>query len=193
MAKKILIIQGHPDTQSFNYALHQAYKTGALSSGAEVQEIFTGEMDFELNLKGGYRQRTELEPCLLDAQEKIRWADHIVCIHPVWWGAVPAVLKGFFDRVLLPGFAFKKRENSVWWDKFLTGKTAHVISTMDQPAWYYRLVYGAPTDKALKKLTFEFVGIKPVKITHIGPIRLSKDSFRAAWLKKVEKMGAAQK
>ncbi len=193
MKKKILIIQGHPDSQSFNYAIHNAYKRGAASTNADIQEIFVGELVFNLNLEFGYRQRTDLEPCLIEAQEKIKWADHIVCIHPVWWGALPAKLKGFFDRVLLPGFAFKKRENSVWWDKLLTGKTGRIISTMDQPAWYYRLIYGAPTDKALKKLTFEFCGIKPVRITHIGPIRLSTDTFRMRWLKKIEKLGADHK
>lgn len=193
MKKKILIIQGHPDPQSFNFALHNSYKLGAINSGAEVQEIFVGELDFNLNLKFGYRQRTELEPCLLEAQKKISWADHIVCIHPVWWGSVPAILKGFFDRILLPGFAFKKRENSVWWDRHLIGKTARIISTLDQPSWYYRLIYGAPTDKSLKKLTFEFCGIKPVSITHIGPLRLSSESFRVKWLQKVEQLGADHK
>ncbi|WP_413587257.1 NAD(P)H-dependent oxidoreductase [Bdellovibrio sp. HCB274] len=190
MARKVLIIQGHPDSESFNHALHNAYKAGAIKAGSEVKEIFVGDLDFNLNLQFGYRKRTELEGCLLESQEKIRWADHIVCIHPVWWGAVPAVLKGFFDRVLLPGFAFKKREGSLWWDRFLTGKTAHIISTMDQPSWYYRLIYGAPTDKALKKLTFEFCGIKPVKITHIGPVRMSTSEFRAKWLAKVEQYGS---
>ena len=47
----------------------------------------------------------------------------------------PALMKGFLDRVLLPGFAFKKREGSVWWDKYLTGKTARLICTLDQPGW----------------------------------------------------------
>lgn len=189
MSKRILLIQGHPDAQSFNYALHDAYKKGALRANAEVQEIFVGEMDFALNLKYGYRQRTDLEPCLVEAQKKIEWAQHIVCIHPVWWGSVPAILKGFFDRVLLPGFAFQKKENSVWWDKMLTGKTARIISTLDQPSWYYRLVYGAPTDKTLKKTIFEFCGIAPVKITHIGPVRLSQESARKKWLQKVEALG----
>lgn len=188
-----MILQGHPDQQSFNYALHEAYKSGALSSGAEVKEIFVGELEFNSNLAFGYRKRTDLEDCLLDAQEKIKWADHIVCIHPVWWGSIPAVLKGFFDRVLLPGFAFSKREGSVWWDRHLTGKSAHIISTMDQPSWYYRLVYGAPTDKALKKLTFEFCGIKPVSITHIGPLRMSSETYRASWLEKIKKFGIDRK
>lgn len=186
---KILIINGHPDKESFSFALSEAYKKGALDSGAEVQEILVRELNFNPNLQFGYRKRTELEPDLIDAQEKIKWATHLVWIYPVWWGSLPAILKGFIDRVFLPGFAFQKRENSVWWDKLLTGKTARIICTLDQPAWYYWLVYRQPSTNAMKKLTLEFSGIKPVKVTTIGPIRLSKDSYRANWLKKVEKLG----
>lgn len=191
--KKILIIQGHPDPESYNYAIQDAYRKGALNSGAEIREIFVGELEFNPNLRFGYRNRTELEPCLIEAQEKIKWCDHIVLIYPIWWGSMPAMLKGFFDRVFLPGFAFKKRENSVWWDKCLTGKTARVISTLDQPVWYYKLVNGSPTDTVIKRLTFGFCGIKPTKITNIGPLRLSTNSFRESWLKKIEALGIAQK
>jgi NAD(P)H dehydrogenase (quinone) len=193
MAKKILIIQGHPDSVSYNYALHAAYKKGALSSGAEIKEIFIGELQFDLNLRYGYRLRTDLEPCLIDAQEKIKWCDHIVLIYPIWWGSMPAILKGFFDRVFLPGFAFKKHEGSVWWTKYLTNKTARVISTLDQPVWFYRLINGAPSDKAIKRLTFNFCGIKPTKITNIGPLRLSTTDFRKKWLKKIESLGFDQR
>jgi putative NADPH-quinone reductase len=98
-------------------------------------------------------------------------------------------MKGFIDRVFLPGFAFKKRENSVWWDRYLTGKTARLICTMDTPPWYYWLRYGSPSHKAMKQMTLQYVGIKKVKITSIGPIRLSKESFREKWLKKVGKLG----
>ena len=138
MTKKILIINGHPDKESFNFALANAYKTGALAAGHEVQEIIVRDLVFNPNLQFGYRKRTDLEPDLLDAREKITWANHMIIIYPVWWGSVPAMLKGFLDRILLPGFAFKKRENSVWWDKFLTNKSARIICTMDQPSWYYR-------------------------------------------------------
>lgn len=187
--KKILLIQGHPDRESFNFALSEAYKKGAKSSGAEVRELIVADLKFNPNLQFGYRQRTELEPDLLEAQKQIKWAEHIVLIHPVWWGSIPAILKGFFDRVFIPGFAFKKRENSVWWDKYLTGKTGHIISTMDQPGWYYSLVYGKPSTNALKKLTFEFCGISPVKVTAVGPLRLSTEAKRAAFLKKIEVAG----
>ncbi|MGD1842843.1 MAG: NAD(P)H-dependent oxidoreductase [Thermonemataceae bacterium] len=188
-SKKILIINGHPDKESFNYALAEAYKKGATHSNAEVKEINITELTFDPNLQMGYRKRTELEPDLLDAQEKLKWADHLVWVYPVWWGSVPAIMKGFLDRVLLPGFAFKKREGSLWWDRFFTGKTARLICTMDQPPWYYRLINKCPRHVAMKKLTLQFIGVKTVRITSIGPIRLSKEAFRTKWLQKVEALG----
>lgn len=193
MATKILIINGHPDSESFNYAISEAYKIGATKSGSEVQEIKIRDLNFNPNLQFGYRKRTELEPDLLIAQKKIKWADHLVWIYPVWWGSLPAITKGFIDRVFLPGFAFQKKENSVWWDKLLTNKTARIISTLDQPSWYYKWVYGSPSNKAMKKLTLNFVGIKKVKITTIGPIRLSKKKYRKDWLTKIEKLGLQNK
>jgi len=189
----ILIINGHPDKESFNWALANAYKKGVLKAGAEVQGLNIVELDFDVNLQFGYRKRTELEPDLLAAQEKIKWADHLVWIYPVWWGSVPAIMKGFLDRVLLPGFAFKKREGSVWWDKYLTGKTARIISTMDQPTWYYRFINGQPSHVAMRKLTMNFIGINKVRTTAIGPLRLSKQDFRDKWLKKVEVLGERMK
>ena len=191
--KKILIINGHPDKESFNFALAEAYKKGAKQSNVEIKEINIRELNFNPNLQFGYRKRTELEPDLLEAQDKLKWADHLVWIHPVWWGSVPAIMKGFLDRILLPGFAFNKRENSLWWDKYFIGKTARIICTLDQPAWYYKWIYGNPSHNAMKKVTLEYIGVKKVRITTIGPIRLSKEEFRANWLRKVEKLGQMNK
>lgn len=185
--KKILIINGHPDHESFNAALVSSYQKSAVDAGNEVKTIELRLLHFSPNLEFGYRQRTELEPDLVQARELILWAEHIVWVYPVWWGSLPAILKGFIDRTFLPGFAFQKRENSVWWDKLLTGRSAHIICTMDMPPWYYALVYGKPSTRAMKNLTLEFCGIKPVKVTSIGPIRLSSSTFREKWLKRIEK------
>lgn len=193
MSKKIAIIVGHPDAESYNFAIAEAYKTGAEKSGADVRMIFIKDLAFNPNLEFGYRKRTELEPDLIESQNTLKWADHIVWIYPVWWGSVPAIMKGFIDRVLLPGFAFKKREGSVWWDKYFTGKTSRLICTLDQPPWYYTLINGAPSHKAMKKLTMNFIGVSSVKITSIGPIRLSKEKFRKGWLDKIERLGARNK
>lgn len=187
--KKILIINGHPDKESFNFGLSEAYIKGAKKSDAKVKVINIRELNFNPNLEFGYRKRTELEPDLLDVQAKLTWADHIVWIYPVWWSSVPAIMKGFLDRVLLPGFAFNKREGSLFSDKCFNGKTARIICTLDQPAWYYKWVYCNPSHNAMKKGTLNFIGIKKVKVTSIGPIRLSTDTFREKWLKKIEKLG----
>ncbi|MGB0523269.1 MAG: NAD(P)H-dependent oxidoreductase [Flammeovirgaceae bacterium] len=187
--KKILLIQGHPNLESFNFALHQAYKEGAIASGAEVRELILAQMDFSLNLAQGYQKRSALEPDLIKAQDDIEWADHLVIFHPVWWGSVPALLKGFIDRVFLPGFAFKYRENSLWWDKLLTGRSARIVSTLDQPAWYYRLRYSRPSYHSLKQLTLQFSGFSPVRTSTIGPIKNSSEKFRTSWLQKVKKLG----
>ncbi len=191
--QKILIINGHPNPDSFNYGIASAYKQGALTAGAEVKEIVVADLNFNLNLKYGYQKRTDLEPDLLDALEEIKWCDHMVWIHPVWWGGLPAMLKGFIDRVFLPGFVFQYRENSVWWDKLLTGKSARIITTLDQPSWYYWLMFGRPSVNQLKKSTLEFCGVKPVKVSYVGPLRNSTAEFRAEQLKKIEQLGAKLK
>lgn len=187
--KKILIINGHPNKEAFNFGIAAAYKNGAELSNAEVKEIVIADLKFNPNLQFGYQKRIELEPDLLEAWDKIKWANHLVWIHPVWWGGLPALTKGFIDRLFLPGFAFQYRENSVWWDKLLKGKTAHIITTLDQPSWYYWFVFGKPSVNQLKKSILEFCGVKPVRLTYIGPIKDSKLSLRQKWLKKVEKLG----
>lgn len=189
MSKKIVIINGHPGRNSFNFILATSYKLGAEKSGATVQQINIAELDFNPNLEYGYQKRTELEPDLLEAWEKIMWAEHLVWVHPVWWGGLPALMKGFIDRLFLPGMAFKYRQNSVWWDKLLEGKTAHIITSLDQPSWYYRIVYGRPSVNQLKKSTLEFCGVKPVKVTYIGVIKTSSAPQREKWLKEMEKLG----
>jgi NAD(P)H dehydrogenase (quinone) len=187
--KKILIINAHPNKDSFNFGIAKAYQKGALSKGTEVKEIVIRDLKFNPNLQFGFQQRTELEPDLIESWEKIKWADHLVWIHPVWWGGLPAIAKGFIDRVFLPGIAFKYRENSVWWDKLLKGKTAHIITTLDQPGWYYKIAFGKPSVNQLKKSTLEFCGIKPVKVSYIGPIKNSTLAYREKCLEKVEKFG----
>lgn len=188
--KNILLIQAHPDPESYCQALGESYIYGAASGEALFEVINIRELEFNPNLEFGYRKRTNLEPDLLEAWNKIKWADHIVFIHPLWWGGIPAMAKGFFDRLFLPGMAFQKVEGSmVKWDKLLKGKSARIIVTMDQPTWYYRFYYFAPSIRAVKNMTFKFTGIESVRVTAIGPIRLSTEKFRKKWLNKVYNLG----
>lgn len=191
--KKILIINGHPNPSSFNFAIAESYLKGAIASGAAADTIIIADLKFSPNLQFGYQKRTELEPDLLEAWKKIQEADHLVWIHPVWWGGLPAITKGFIDRLFLPGMAFQYRENSVWWDKLLKGKTAHIITTLDQPGWYYRLFFGRPSVNQLKKSTLQFCGIKTVKVTYVGIIKTAESSQREKWLQKVYNLGLQNK
>lgn len=189
MNKWILVINGHPNKEAFNFAIMQSYLKGANDSGAEVKSIIIADLNFNPNLEFGYQKRSELEPDLLDSWEKIQWAHHIVWIHPVWWGGLPAITKGFIDRLFLPGMAFKYRDNSVWWDKLLKGKTAHILSTMDTPTWYYRFIYGNPSVNQLKKTVLNFCGIKPVRVSHFTMVKGSTTEKRKKWLQKVYSFG----
>ncbi|AXB58431.1 NAD(P)H-dependent oxidoreductase [Flavobacterium fluviale] len=187
--KKILIINGHPNPDSFNFGIAESYKKGAETSGVIIESITVASLNFNPNLKFGYQKRTELEPDLVESWEKIKRADHLVWVHPVWWGGLPAITKGFIDRLFLPRMAFQYRENSVWWDKLLKGKTAHIITTLDQPSWYYRFLYGRPSVNQLKKSTLEFCGVSPVKVSYIGIIKGSEEKQRKKWLEKVYNFG----
>jgi putative NADPH-quinone reductase len=140
-------------------------------------------------LKFGYHQRLELEEDLIAAQETILWANHLVFVYPIWWGTVPAILKGFIDRVFLPGFAYRNRPNSIFWDKLLSGRSARLIVTMDAPSWYNRWVYKQAGHNVMKRATLQYCGVNPVRITEICPVKSSTDRQREMWLADVEALG----
>lgn len=185
MGKRVAVILGSPDPGSFCRALADEYVTSAKKAGHEVRYFRLGEIDFDPVLRHGYNQRQELEPGLLDIKEAISWAEHLVLVYPVWWGSMPAIMKGMFDRIFLPGYAFKYRKNSQLWDKLLKGRSAHVFATMDTPPWYFNLVYRAPAHNQMRRTILEFTGIKPVKISSFGPVRYASDEKRSGWLKQV--------
>lgn len=190
--KQVLIINGHPNKHSFNYALAEAYKNGIQKTKANLSQINIGELNFDPNLKYGYQQRTELEPDLKVAIDKIKNADHIVWVFPMWWYGFPALMKGFVDRIFLPGITFEPVEGKALPKKLLKGKTARIIITADSPKWYDSLFMKSPAINQFKKGTLNFCGINPVKVTYIAPIKNSTPAFRSKWLKKITLLGERQ-
>ncbi|MCW8276479.1 NAD(P)H-dependent oxidoreductase [Pseudomonas sp. PCH199] len=186
MGKRILVILGHPSSHSFCGALAERYAQSALRAGHEVRQLFLGNMIFDPVLREGYQQVQPLEGDLLQAQADILWAEHLTLVYPIWWGGIPALLKGFFDRVFLPGFAFKYRQGKAFPDKLLLGRTAHLLVTMDTPPWYYRWFYRMPGLHQVRKTTLEFCGIKPTRTLTFGPILGSKATQRDIWLKQAQ-------
>lgn len=189
MSKRILVVLGHPDNDSFCGAIADSYIEGAKAAGNEVQLISVGDLAFDPVLHKGYTAIQELEPDLVAGQAAITWAQHIVFVYPIWWGAMPALLKGFIDRVFLPGFAFKYREGSLFWDRLLSGRSAHLLVTMDTPPWYFRWVYRMPGHNQMKRTILEFSGIKPVAISSFGSVKDSSQAKREKWLAKANAYG----
>jgi NAD(P)H dehydrogenase (quinone) len=189
MSKRILVILGHPNNDSFCGAIANSYIEGAKAAGNDVRRIAVGDLSFDPVLRKGYGSVLELEPDLAAAQSAIAWAQQIVFVYPIWWGAMPALLKGFIDRVFLPGFAFKYREGSHFWDRLLSGRSAHLLVTMDTPPWYFRWVFHMPGHNQMKRTILEFCGIKPVSITSIGSIKGSTLQNREGWLAQVKTYG----
>jgi NAD(P)H dehydrogenase (quinone) len=191
--KKILIINAHPlKDDSFCAALAQSYIAGAKKSGATCKLVNLIDLKFDPVMRYGYKKRMEMEPDLLQIQQDIKEADHLVLVYPNWWATYPAQLKGLFDRAFVPGFAFQYRENSPMWDKLLTGKSARMIVTMDTPGWFYSLIYKNTGHNAVKVGVLEFSGFKPVKISSFSPIKSSTEAKRLKWLKEVEQLGLKQ-
>lgn len=190
MGKKIVVITGHPNKISLCRSMAQAYIESAKNSGHHVVDLNLADLSFDPILWGGYSVRQELEKDLIEAQEKIKNADHIVFIYPNWWGAPPAILKGFIDRVFLPGFAFKYVENAMMPIKLLKGKTADLIVTMDTPVWMYKIFLGSRGIKLMKESVIEFCGMKTKKILLVGPINKSTHQQRSKWIEQTKKLAS---
>lgn len=189
-AKRVLVIAAHASEGTFGSALAQAYAQAARQAGHEVRLIALDRLAFDPILHQGYKVVQELEPDLLQAQELITWAQHLVFAFPVWWGGIPALLKGFLDRTMLPGFAFKYQKGKAFPAKLLGGRSAHLLVTMDTPPWYYRLVYRAPAIRQMQTTTLEFCGITPVKTLSCGPILDATPDKRNAWLDRARALAA---
>jgi putative NADPH-quinone reductase len=190
MSPKILIVLAHPQAKSYCSALAQSYAEGAQAAGAEVRQINLAEIAFNPIGSGSHDKPLALEPALQQAQDDIRWAGHLVFVYPILWGTIPALLKGFIERVFAPGFAVNFRKDSPRWDKLLAGKSARLIVTLNTPPWLYRLLFRRAGHITMKRSILEFCGIRPVRITDIGPMQGSTAETRDRWLRQARELGA---
>jgi putative NADPH-quinone reductase len=191
---RILVIDGHPDTAGghFIQAAAQRYADGARAAGHEVRSLQVAHLDFPL-----LRDRKDWEtgtPCpdIARAQADLAWAEHIVILHPLWLGCMPALLKGFLEQVLRPGAAVPRDRASPFGQKPLSGRSARIVVTMGMPAFFYRWVYGAHSVKLLKRNILQFCGIGPVRTSIIGMIE-GKAVTREKWLQTLQALGTTAK
>ncbi len=176
----VLAILGHPSRSSLNGTLFTAYAEAARSAGAEVTTIALADLDFDPVLPQGYGQEQPLEPELIKLQAAIEASDHLALFFPVWWGGPPALLKGMFDRVFLPGWAF--RYEGMMPTRLLKGRTARVVTTMDAPAWYYRWAYRRSAHRAVVQATLRFVGFSPVRESTFYVVKDRAKAHAERWM-----------
>lgn len=171
--KKILVCLGHPNTDpTLCSKLADAYEASAKLAGHSVERINIAELSFDPILHKGYKAIQELEPDLKKVQTAITNAEHLVFIFPTWWAGMPALLKGFFDRIFLPRFAYQFHRTPIMfnlklWDKLLKGKSARVITTMNNMTLIEKIFVG-DTTRDIRKALLNFAGVSPVRTMRIG-------------------------
>jgi putative NADPH-quinone reductase len=188
--RNVLILNGHPDPESLCAALAHAYCRGARAGGHRPRVLNVSELKFDPVLHRGYKGAQALEPDLVMAQQSILEADHLVVVFPIWWSSVPALFKGFLDRVLLPGFAFKYRKSGPLWDRLLAGRTGEILLTTDAPNWWNRWILNDPAINMMKKGVLAFCGIRVKRITRFASVKSRAPEQIARFLEKAEKLGA---
>ena len=191
MPRRILIIQGHPDSTArhFCHALADEYAKGAEDGGHDVMCINVAALDFPLLRTQQDFEKGKPPEAVKLAQDALNWADHLVMIYPLWLGSMPALLKGFLEQLLRPGFAFEYQKSGGMAKKLLTGKSARIVVTMGMPALVYRWIFFAHSLKSLTRNTLRLCGIGPVKSTLIGSIDRLTERQRNDWLDEMRGLG----
>lgn len=184
---KLLVILGHVRNESLCGALANAYAEGAASVGCDVRTLRLGDMTFNPDVELPSPAAQPLEPDLERARDLIAWADHLVFVFPNWWGMMPARLKGFLDRVLYPGFAF--REEGGHYYGLLAPRTAELLITMDVPPPVYRWVQGAPGQRAMAGATLGLCGIKTLGVHRFSAPSHSDHATRVTWITRARALG----
>lgn len=186
--KKIVVICGNPDSETFTGSVLDTYESAARESGHEVVRFNLGSMKFDPILHKGYKEIQALEPDLVKLQDAIRECDHLVIGYPNWWTTMPALLKGLFDRIWLPGFAFNFNKKTKKVEAHLKGKTARVfiMSGSHSPfkTWWK---FGDYTNE-IQYGILEFSGLK-TKVSSYGPCEHVDDKCRTKWMKEVAELG----
>jgi len=185
--KNILVLLGNPDADTFSGAIATNYESAAEAAGHTVTRVNIGDLQFDPILHKGYKEIQALEPDLLDLQEKFRAADHVVLVYPNWWCTMPAILKGLFDRMWLPGFAFNFNKETKRIEQHLKGKTGRVIVVAGTHSPFQTWWKFGDFTNEIQHGILGFAGIK-TQVTVFGPCEKVGDACKNKWMKQVEKM-----
>lgn len=183
---KVMVIYAHPYDKSYNHAILESTLQGLKEGNHEVDIL-------DLN-KDGFNPVMTLEdlhaasmgkvvdPKLTEYRSRIEAAQHLVFIFPIWYQSVPAILKGFLDKVFSNGWAYKQIPGKGTPIGLLTHLNATVISTIGMPKLLYRLLYKNAVKLVLIKGSLKYSGVKNIKWFNIASVQKLSNEKRSKWL-----------
>lgn len=188
---KILIITAHPSESGFTHKIADSYKKALENNehnGNEVEilDLYDTKIrqDF-LNFEN--KKNIEVTSEIQFIQNKIKNADELVFVFPIWWADAPAIVKNFIDTNFNVGFAFKYTEKGPI--GLLNGKTAKIFATCDGPGFYYKFPI-IPLKLIWGKARLGFCGIKLQKFVIFDKMRIRTDEEKEKMLKKVTEIAS---
>ncbi|MGJ0389660.1 NAD(P)H-dependent oxidoreductase [Microbacterium sp. CGR1] len=178
-----LIIDGHPDARSLTAELARRYA----AAHGDARILALRDLDFDPSLRFGYRERMQLEPDLIDAKRALAEAQTVVVFTPLWWGSVPALLKGFFDRALLPQQEYRYSKLGMP-EGLLTATNGRLFLLADTP-WFLTPFTGLPAQTHVARGTLRFCGIRSVRTTRMLGVKDASPARIESWLSRAESLG----
>ncbi|RJQ65377.1 MAG: flavodoxin family protein [Desulfobacteraceae bacterium] len=190
----ILIILGHPDRFSFNHALARAVCAVLVENRHQVvfHDLYAEGFDpflapEEIPLDG------RVPAPIRQHCDQLQSADGIVIVHPNWWGQPPAILKGWIDRVVRPGVAYRFEEGDCGEGVpvgLLKARTALVLNTSNTPERREFTEFGDPLETIWKRCIFGLCGVPHVRRRMFNVICTSSLEQRQEWLAEARKLAA---
>jgi NAD(P)H dehydrogenase (quinone) len=152
---RILMVYSHPVAESFGASMRDAALMGLHEAGHEVKLIDLYEEEFEPRLSRqerlDYEDQTKNTVNVLDRVEKLQWAEGLVFVFPTWWYGLPAMLSGWFDRVWVPGVAFKIAQSGKVIEPNLRNiELVAGITSCGSPWWWMKLM-GEPQRRIIMR------------------------------------------
>jgi putative NADPH-quinone reductase len=184
------IVLDHPYDGSLTRAAFNSTIQGLLRAGhtADVADLHADEFDPVLRAPdlARYSEGVSSDPRVSDYQKRIDDADHVIMVFPVWWQVMPAMSKGFLDKVLIPNWAFEIRDGAPV--GLLSRLSVTLVTIMGSPATYYDGTLATPLHGMCRLGTWEFVGVSRDRVTWLNfyDVDNSTPASRKQWLSEIE-------
>ena len=185
-----LVLCGHPMEPSFSASLADRYADVLLQAGIATRRVDLARMVVPTSIASRLPDDADMQGDVARLWQDMLWADHVVIVHPLWWGGMPAKLKALFDVVLQSGKAYRYEGRNPLPLGLLKGRSARLVVTSDTPGWFMALAYGNAYFRAVKNQILKFVGFSPVRLTHLSVMRHSTAEQRDKMLERVAQAAA---